>query len=79
MNAHIESVHEGKKPRSSDATFSENDYLNRHIEAVHDESKPFKSNSCGASFTRNTFEPPCWFSSCRKDPKVSVQGVKTPK
>ena len=50
-----------------DASFSEKSYLNRHIEAVHEKNKPFKSNSCGASFARNTFESPCYFSSCRKE------------
>jgi hypothetical protein len=32
-----------------------------------EENKPFKSNSCGASFARNTFESSYYFSSCRKE------------
>jgi hypothetical protein len=51
--------------------------LNRQIEVVHKENKPLKSNSCGASFARNTFESPCCFSSCSKEETKIISSLRT--
>ena len=55
LKAHIESVHEGKKPfhcTICDSSFRRNTHLTRHIASVHEKAKPFSCDICHMSFAR---------------------------
>ena len=55
LTAHIESVHEGKKPFKCSlcvSEFPQKVHLKLHIETVHEKKKPFTCSQCDASFGR---------------------------